>query len=112
MQPAAGTDHAASVLQAGVAETGVSVAYTVLKCDAGPVLAQERVALDPEVQAPELLEQLFSTGVKLLLSKLDSVWAGQGPEVAQAQDEAQVTHAAKVSSGLSEWQYDGVVCSM
>ncbi len=34
----------------GVAETGVSVAYTVLRCDAGPVLAQHRVALDPEIQ--------------------------------------------------------------
>lgn len=30
-------------VQAGVAESGVSVAYTVLRCDAGPVLAQERV---------------------------------------------------------------------
>ncbi|GFH15759.1 uncharacterized protein HaLaN_12050 [Haematococcus lacustris] len=28
---------------AGVSETGVSLAYTVLRCDAGPVLAQERV---------------------------------------------------------------------
>jgi len=29
----------------GVAESGVSVAYTVLKCDAGPVLAQEKVGM-------------------------------------------------------------------
>lgn len=32
-------------VQDGVAETGVSVAYTVLKCDAGPVLAQDRVSV-------------------------------------------------------------------
>lgn len=31
-------------LQEGVAESGVSVAYTVLECDAGPLLAQERVS--------------------------------------------------------------------
>lgn len=31
-------------LQDGVRETGVSVAYTVLACDAGPVLAQQRVS--------------------------------------------------------------------
>ncbi len=37
-------------LEDGVSETGVSVAYTVLRCDAGPVLAQRRVAVDPEVQ--------------------------------------------------------------
>jgi methionyl-tRNA formyltransferase len=36
-------------IQDGVTETGVSVAYTVLKCDAGPVLVQERVsAMDVE----------------------------------------------------------------
>eukprot|EP00854_Cymbomonas_tetramitiformis_P020863 gene20863-25019_t len=47
-------------VEAGVEETGVSVAYTVLACDAGPVLAQRRVAPGDDIQAPELLEQLFT----------------------------------------------------
>jgi hypothetical protein len=34
--------------QDGVPETGVSVAFTVLKCDAGPILAQQRVPLTGE----------------------------------------------------------------
>lgn len=33
--------------QDGVGETGVSVAYTVLKCDAGPILAQRKVGRGP-----------------------------------------------------------------
>jgi hypothetical protein len=48
--------------QDGVQETGVSVAFTVRAMDAGPVLAQERVAVDLDVQAPELLRDLFERG--------------------------------------------------
>lgn len=37
-------------LENGDAVTGVSVAYTVLKCDAGPVLAQQELALQGNEQ--------------------------------------------------------------
>ena len=47
-----------------MSETGVSVAFTVRAMDAGPVLAQERVGVDAEVQAPELLQDLFSRGTR------------------------------------------------
>ena len=50
--------------QDGVQETGVSVAFTVRAMDAGPVLAQERVAVDADVQAPELLRNLFKRGTR------------------------------------------------
>ncbi|KAG2431327.1 hypothetical protein HYH02_013455 [Chlamydomonas schloesseri] len=83
-------------LEDGVKETGVSVAYTVLACDAGPVLAQQRVAVDPDIQAPELLTQLFGLGTQLLLDRLPDVWAGRGQELAVAQDESKVLHAAKL----------------
>ena len=45
-------------------ETGVSVAFTVRAMDAGPVLAQERVGVDANVQAPELLRDLFNRGTR------------------------------------------------
>ena len=63
--------------QDGVAETGVSLAFTVRAMDAGPVLAQERVAVDDAVQAPELLESLFMRGAALLLAALPDVWSGR-----------------------------------
>ena len=50
--------------QAGDAETGVSVAFTVRAMDAGPVLAAERVAVEDDVQAPELLQALFDRGAR------------------------------------------------
>ncbi|EFJ45234.1 hypothetical protein VOLCADRAFT_106047 [Volvox carteri f. nagariensis] len=84
-------------LEDGVNETGVSVAYTVLACDAGPVLVQQRVPVDQDDTAPELLQRLFQLGGQLLLQRLPDVWAGRGPQIAVPQDESQVLHAAKLS---------------
>ena len=64
-------------VQDGVAETGVSVAFTVKAMDAGPVLAREALAVDAHVQAPELLEELFARGTRLLLQRLPDVWSGR-----------------------------------
>lgn len=131
----------------GVTESGVSVAYTVLKCDAGPVLAQKKVSeddlrcvsscvllccvclctcarshlshsnpfvylsimlhkllssptpqitVDPDIQAPDLLQHLFDLGATLLLDSLPAVFQGKGLEVSHPQDEQHISHAAKV----------------
>ncbi|KAK9830310.1 hypothetical protein WJX72_010930 [[Myrmecia] bisecta] len=84
-------------LQDGVAQTGVSVAFTVRAMDAGPVLAQEVVDVGQEIQAPELLQDLFKRGGRLLLDNLDSVWEARAATLAKPQDESQVTHAAKLT---------------
>jgi hypothetical protein len=59
-----------------------------------------QVKLDPEAQAPELLEHLFRRGAALLLSSIPAVTAAGSAAAAAAlavpQDEAQATHAAKV----------------
>jgi methionyl-tRNA formyltransferase len=60
-------------LAAGDAESGVTLAYTVQAMDAGPVLAQTRVALTPEDTHVALLERLFDIGTQLLLRELPSV---------------------------------------
>eukprot|EP00240_Pyramimonas_obovata_P005375 CAMPEP_0118927630 /NCGR_PEP_ID=MMETSP1169-20130426/5060_1 /TAXON_ID=36882 /ORGANISM="Pyramimonas obovata, Strain CCMP722" /LENGTH=422 /DNA_ID=CAMNT_0006869435 /DNA_START=37 /DNA_END=1305 /DNA_ORIENTATION=- len=84
-------------LEAGVEETGVSVAYTVLACDAGPILASERMAPGDEIQAPELLQELFERGTNLLLAELPGALDGSGAAKAVAQDENEVVHADKMS---------------
>jgi methionyl-tRNA formyltransferase len=88
-------------LQDGVATTGVSVAFTVLKCDAGPIFLQEKAAVPEDEQAPELLERLFKQGAQLLVSNIERVWSGEAAQVAQQQDEAQATHAAKVGLAMA-----------
>ncbi len=82
-------------LEAGDAETGVSVAFTQLALDAGPVLAQRRVTPGPDETAPELLARLCALGTEALLDSLPSVW--DGTAVAQPQDESGVTYARKLS---------------
>lgn len=78
--------------------TGVSVAFTVLACDAGPVFLQEQVAVPEDEQAPQLLDRLFKQGAQMLVHNIDRVWSGEAGEVAWQQDHQQATHAAKVST--------------
>jgi len=63
----------------------VSVAFTVWAMDAGPVLAQERVAVNDVIQAPELLDDLFRRGTELLIRHLPLVWDGRAQQQASPQ---------------------------
>lgn len=83
-------------LEAGDPVTGVSVAFTVRACDAGPVLAQEQLPLSGDEQAPELLRTLFAAGTELLVRSLPQVWNGTAAGAAVPQDDAAVTHADKM----------------
>lgn len=81
----------------GLTETGVSLAFTVLKCDAGPIIAQQKVPLSPDIQAPALLHELFILGSGMLRDNLPLILSGQARSTAQAQDESQACHAAKMT---------------
>ncbi|XP_064945932.1 uncharacterized protein LOC135581712 isoform X2 [Musa acuminata AAA Group] len=83
-------------LQDGIAETGVSLAYTVRELDSGPVIAYERVVVDDIIKAPELLATLFNIGSTILLRKLPSIFDGTARLKAQPQDHTKATMAPKV----------------
>ncbi|GBG88771.1 hypothetical protein CBR_g48389 [Chara braunii] len=83
-------------LEAGERVSGVSVAFTVLAMDAGPILAQEEVIIDDEIKAPELLENLFRLGTALLLQELPAVFSGDAAKRAKPQDPSKKTTATKV----------------
>lgn len=67
----------------GDTEAGVTVCKTVLAMDAGPILAQKRVAIDNTVQSPALLEHLFQVGIELFLGELPKVVEGTSHLVPQ-----------------------------
>ena len=92
-------------LESGQSETGVSVAYTVLKMDAGPVLRQVTRPLKGDEKAPDLLTELFETGVGALLEELPSVFAGDAAARAVPQGEETLSHAAKVSPEEGELDF-------
>ncbi|KAF4377424.1 hypothetical protein G4B88_026377 [Cannabis sativa] len=99
-------------LQDGVKETGVSLAFTVRALDAGPVIACERLEVDDQIKAPDLLALLFSEGVlhssgaKLLIRELPSLLDGSAKEKAWPQDDSKVTLAPKIAPEESWLSFD------
>lgn len=82
-------------IEKGVCQTGVSILYTVLKMDAGPIVTTRTRELKGDELAPDLLEELFVTGTQALLDILPSVWTGSVKM--QEQDDAEASHAPKIS---------------
>ena len=77
---------------------GVSVAYTVLEMDAGPVVRRVERPLDGSEKHVDLLRELFATGAEALLEALPSVWTGEAATLATPQAAfGEPTHAPKVS---------------
>ncbi|KAJ8545913.1 hypothetical protein K7X08_018496 [Anisodus acutangulus] len=93
-------------LQDGVKETGVSLAYTVRKLDAGPVIARERVTIDDQIKAPDLLDLLFDLGSKLLICELPSIFDGSASGRAEEQDDSKATLAPKITPEESWLSFD------
>jgi methionyl-tRNA formyltransferase len=85
-------------IEQGVEETGVTVAFTVLKMDAGPILTQTKYKMKGSEKAHEMLDILFDMGVNSLIEKLPIVFTGEAANIAKEQGEETVSHADKVSS--------------
>lgn len=92
----------ASILN-GDAETGVTIMRLSRKMDAGPILAQQSLALDPEARCEPLLHQLFALGAQLLLTHFEAYLAGR--LVPQPQDESQASYTTLLSRehGRIDW---------
>lgn len=83
-------------LENGDTATGVSVAFTVLKMDAGPILAQLPYPLHGDEKAPQVLSDCFAAGTKKLIELLPAIFDGTAPT--QPQDDAAATAAPKLSA--------------
>ncbi|KAM1011896.1 hypothetical protein EV1_046675 [Malus domestica] len=93
-------------LQDGVNETGVSLAFTVRALDAGPVIACERMEIDDQIKAPDLLALLFNEGSKLLINELPSILDGSAKVKARPQDDSKATLAPKIAPEESWLSFD------
>jgi methionyl-tRNA formyltransferase len=101
-------------LEAGDAVVGVSVLYTVSRMDAGPIIAQETLALDGSETATTVLPTLFAMGTRLLLSVLPEILNGSiTMETATQQDESLVVAADKIDASEAElrvWEESAISC--
>lgn len=98
---AAPVQHA---ILAGDAETGVTIILMDEAIDHGPILAQQRTAIDPNETAGELTERLARSGAELLLATLPDWLAGH--LTPRAQDDSQATAAPRLrpEDGRLSWR--------
>jgi methionyl-tRNA formyltransferase len=87
----------------GDAETGNTVIHITPRIDAGPCVAQERIAIDPDETAIELEARLAEAGAPLVLGAVDSLERGTLTPIPQ--DNTLATRAPKLkkSDGQIDW---------
>ncbi|KAL3525507.1 hypothetical protein ACH5RR_013879 [Cinchona calisaya] len=93
-------------LEDGVKETGVSLAFTVRRLDAGPIITRQSINVDDQIKAPELLELLFARGSERLVHELPSIFDGSARRNAEEQDESKATLAPKIAPEESWLSFD------
>ena len=85
-------------LENGDDKTGVSIVFTVLKMDAGPIVKQIVKPLQGDEKAPEVLVEMFDLGTNELIDLLPGVFDGTiTTSSSLAQDHARSTNATKLS---------------
>ncbi len=91
------------VLVNGETQTGVTLHRMIEHADAGPILAQQAVAIDPEDTALSLHGKLRKAAGALLRDSLPLLALGVLPEVEQ--DESQASHFGRrtTADGLLDW---------
>lgn len=92
-----GASPVEAAILAGDTETGVSIQQMVFKLDAGPVIASEKIAIDPHDTTRSLRAKLIPLGANLLVKVLDGITSGEGSALAAPtpQDETLATHCGK-----------------
>ncbi len=124
-----GASPVEAAILAGDSETGVSIQKMVFKLDAGPVIAEARIPIEPDDTTPTLRGKLIPLGANLLASILEqlqshhpnplpkgkresglpSLWEGLGMGfVGVKQNESEMTHCGKTKKedGLVDPEHD------
>ena len=97
----------------GEQETGVTIIRMSTALDAGDMLAQEAVAIDPDETAGEVEARLAPIGARLALRVIEQMQAGAVP--GRKQDPALVTKAPKLTKehGAVDWHKPGrTICNL
>lgn len=89
-----GAAPTAAAIIAGEEETGVTILEIVLKLDAGPIVAQETVPIEPEDTTGTANEKLASLGARLLVDVLPRWW--EGDVTPRLQGGGQATYAPMI----------------
>ena len=88
----------------GLTATGVSLMKLEAKMDAGPIYAQEKVALSQRETKVELANKLNKLGAELLVANLEAILDGSASAKAQIGSEATYTKLISKEDGVVDWQ--------
>lgn len=100
-----GASPVEATLLAGDAVTGVTIQKMVKKLDAGDIVAQEEVAIDPDDTTLTLRPRLIDAGARLLADTLPAFLAGTA--TLTPQNESSATHCGKISKDAGELDFPG-----
>jgi methionyl-tRNA formyltransferase len=94
----------ASPIQAAIADgartTGVTVMHLASELDAGDIILQREIAIDPEETAGELEARLAADGAALLRQAVERLARGDAPRIPQ--DHSRATYVGKVTKADGE----------
>jgi methionyl-tRNA formyltransferase len=96
----------------GEEKTGVTIIRMSTALDAGDILAQQAIDIQPEETAGELEERLATVGTRLACDIVERL--SRGPVEGQKQDASQATRAPKLTKehGLIDWwRAAGDICN-
>ncbi len=88
----------------GETETGVSVIHMTPRLDAGPVLSQRRLAIEPNETAGQLEERLATLGGLAVLEAIAKLANGETTGIPQDPALASRAPRLKKSDGLVDWR--------
>jgi len=87
----------------GEEKSGVTTMRLVEKMDAGPILLQEEIALDPNETAASLESKLIPVGARLLLETIRRLQSGSVVPRSQTEEEATYAPILKKEDGQIDW---------
>ena len=101
-----GASPVESAILNGETETGVTIQQMEFKMDAGPIIAEEKVAILPDEKAGELRKRLIKIGGELLVKTLPNITTIKP----SPQNEADSTNCKKIKKedGLMDLDSDAV----
>jgi len=95
-----GASPVESAILNGDTETGISIQKMEYKMDTGPIIAQEKIEIEPEEKASELRKRLIKIGGNLLIKILPNFINGKIKLIPQDERQASVCKKIKKEDGL------------
>lgn len=102
-----GASPVEAAILAGDKETGVSIQNMIFKLDAGDIIAEERIPIEPDDTTPSLRGKLIPMGAKLLAEYVIPALL-KNEQILIEQDESLMTHCGKTKKedGLIDPEHD------